>query len=374
MNPYNQLVNILLVITFLILAFVHISVAADEWQARGDGVKILSDDDQLIYRLERGYLDGVSKNFKNGIIEFELNVSHERAFFYVYFRKQSAAESEVVYIRTHKSDAPDTLQYSPVYQGRSAWQLYHGDRGTAPATLPLNEWVKVKLHVVGNQLSIWMGDNAEANIKDMALTGIDKPGSISFRGFIPRGSKVEHSGMIRNINIQRAADSEPELQTRLTLDEGVVAQYKVSPAFEVENKVSPQIPQNILDQEWNSLAVNSYGELELLKHRIIPRGARSWAVAADATLIAQESTQCQMDLGFSDAITLILNRKPVIVLDASYRYSDRRQQGLMHAQQASVFLDLKAGANTVQAIVADSFGGWGLQARLVNCQGVRTTL
>lgn len=370
MNSIKALVFLLVVSALLNLALARTAQAQENWEARGEGVETLQLDEQIAYRFVRGYLDGSRKDFKNGIIEFELNATHERAFFYVYFRKQSDAESEVVYIRTHKPNAPDTLQYSPVYQGKSAWQIYHGERGTAPASLPRDTWVKVKLAVLGDRLSVWVGENTEPNIKDMALTGIDKPGSISFRGFIPRGSLANHTAMVRNIKIQRLESMERTSSTELGLEEDAITHFSVSPAFEVNSKSSPQIPDNILNKDWQTVAADHHGVIELLKHRTIPEGTRQWAVAADVVLNVQAATQCQVDFGFSDAITLLLNDKPVFFADASYRYSDNRQQGVMHAQQMTVFLDLKAGENKLRTIIADSFGGWGLQARTVNCKGV----
>lgn len=355
------------------LFFISIAHAEQVWKIRSEGVEKLGSEDKTFYRFERGYLDSTSSNFKNGIIEFELKPTQERAFFYVYFRKQSAKESEQIYIRTHKSNAPDTIQYSPVYQGKSAWQLYHGEYGTATATLPTNDWVKVKLQVIGNKLTMWVGDNTEPNIKDMILRRSDEAGSISFRSFIPRGSAAKHAASLRNISVQHLPSSGTLIENNAEDNLSFVSAYKVSPAFEVLTKSSRQIPQEILEQEWNFVKTNAQGVLELLPNRTIPDGIRTWAVAADLTLEANTPTQCQIDLGFSDAINLILNGKPIFFADASYRYNTNRQEGLLHSKQISIFLALKAGQNDLRAIVADSFGGWGLQAQLIDCENVKAT-
>ena len=365
-----KLFTLLLISLFSSTLFMSIAHAEQVWEIRNEGIEKLGDGDNTVYRFERGYLDGTDSDFKNGIIEFELKPTHERAFFYVYFRKQSATESEEVYIRTHKSNAPDTIQYSPLYQGKSAWQLYHGENGTASATLPVDNWVKVKLQVIGNKFSMWVGNNPEPNIKDMKLSRSDEAGSISFRSFIPRGSAAKQVALIRNINIQHLPNSHAIIENKVEANPNIISEYKVSPAFEVLTKSSREIPQEVLKLEWNTVATNTQGVLELLPHRTIPKGIRTWAVAADLILNAKDPSQCQVDLGFSDAISLILNDKPVFYADASYRYDVNRQEGLMHAKQVSVFLDLKAGKNDLRAIVADSFGGWGLQTQLIDCEGV----
>lgn len=363
-----KLFNLLLISLFSLT--ISVANAEQVWEIRSEGIEKLGSGENTIYRFEHGYLDGTDSDFRNGIIEFELKPTHERAFFYIYFRKQSTTESEEMYIRTHKSNAPDTLQYSPLYQGKSAWQLYHGENGTASAPLPVDDWVKVKLQVIGNKLSVWVGNNLEANIKDMRLSRSDKAGSISFRSFIPRGSAAKHTAMVRNISVQHLPNSEAVIENETEINPSIISHYKVSPTFEVLAKSSREIPQEVLKQKWNSVTTNTQGVLELLKYRTIPKGIRTWAVAADVILDAKHPNQCQIDLGFSDAISLILNGKPVFFVDASYRYNANRQEGVMHAKQASVFLDLKPGKNAIRAIVADSFGGWGLQAQLIDCKGV----
>ena len=40
-------------------------------------------------------------------------------------------ENEEIYLRPHKTNLPDAIQYAPVFRGQSAWQLYHGPGNTA---------------------------------------------------------------------------------------------------------------------------------------------------------------------------------------------------------------------------------------------------
>lgn len=370
MRLFKSIHFLLLTMLSFLIASNCFAQANENWNVRGEGVEKFGIGDATSYRFTRGFLDGSGTSFKNGIIEFELKPNQERAFFYIYFRKQSETESEVVYIRTHKSNAPDTVQYSPVYQGKSAWQLYYANRGTASATLPADAWTKIRMQVVGKRLSMWVGENPEPVIKEMALNGIDKAGGISFRGNIPRGSAAKHTAMLRNIRIEHLGADDFQSDLAVPTNPGAILTYKVSPAFAVASKTSVQIPKDILNQEWSAVSTNAYGVLELLRHRIIPKGTRAWAVVADARIVAERATQCQVDLGFSDTITLSLNGKKALFVDASYRYRENRQEGLMHSKQVSVFLNLKAGSNHIRAVVADSFGGWGLQTQLIDCSGV----
>ena len=77
-----------------------------------------------------------------------------------------------------------------------------------------------------------------------------------------------------------------------------------------------------------------------------------------------------MELGFSDRVTAIVNGAPLFHGNASYDYPNRRD-GLIGFSQATLYLPLRAGANTVDFIVTDVFGGWGIMGRFPSLAGLR---
>lgn len=380
MNLLIKLSKVSLLLATIMYLYEGQAKAEQVWQVRDAGIETLNNDGINEYRITNGFLDAIDTDFKNGIIEFELKPTRHRAFFYVYFRQQgakAAKQSEAIYVRTHKPNAPDTIQYSPVFQGKSAWQLYYGESGTAPANWDLDAWTKVKIEIIGDTFSMWVGDNNKPNIDKMRLMGATKHGGLSFRGFIPRGSKAQYTASIRNIKITPFAQQQKGVLQAQASDnvktspkQHAINQYRVSEAFAVPTKSETQIPAAILAQPWKTVKTHANGLLEILRHRKIPKDARIWAVATKVTLRSNQAKVCQINLGFSDALTLFLNGNPQFFADASYRYRGNRQEGILHPEQATIFLNLKKGENTLNMIVADSFGGWGLQTHLLNCEGV----
>src|SRR5574341_1050999 len=59
----------------------------------------------------------------DGTIDLDVKVTRRRSFVYLLFRVLGEGEHEEVYLRPHKSGLGDALQYAPVWQGQSAWQL-----------------------------------------------------------------------------------------------------------------------------------------------------------------------------------------------------------------------------------------------------------
>jgi hypothetical protein len=343
------------------------SITANDWQLSTEGVKLETMDGQEVFHITSGELTANNVVLQDGIIEFDMFHSGQRAFFYVYFRQQSQLDSEVLYFRTHKSNAPDTIQYAPVFQGMSAWQLYHGDSGTASAELPAQRWIHVKLQIQGQLLTVWVGDNADPVMKDMPLSRAPVPGSVSIRGNIPRQSKASFSAYVRNIRIQPLPEKD-YVARQPDYGNSQLTQFVVSQMFAADKTPILKLPDAI--SPWTALPVQANGMLEFLRWRNVPDDLNSWAVAADTQLSSPRAQTCVLNVGFSDTLTLFLNDQALVFADASYRYIDDRQEGLLHGKQLSVFLPLKKGANQLRAIVADSFGGWGFTAAIAECEGL----
>lgn len=101
------------------------------WQLQGERTSVLTEDGRPVLEVEAGVADRRDIRFEDGTIDFDVQVTRRRSFVYGYFRNASEGEREEFYLRPHKSSLPDAVQYAPVWQDRSAWQLHHGPGGTA---------------------------------------------------------------------------------------------------------------------------------------------------------------------------------------------------------------------------------------------------
>jgi hypothetical protein len=70
-----------------------------------------------------------------------------------------------------------------------------------------------------------------------------------------------------------------------------------------------------------------------------------------------------LEFGFSDRAVVFLDRRPLFRGDDAYRTRDYRFLGSI-GWWDTVYLPLREGANELVVAVSETFGGWGLQARL----------
>jgi hypothetical protein len=103
----------------------------------------------------------------------------------VAFRVQDENNYEHFYLRAHQSGNPDATQYMPLFKGREAWQLYHGEGYSAAVNYVYDEWQHVKLVVQEKQMEVYVGDMGKPALFVPALKRPVQAGSLGITGGRP---------------------------------------------------------------------------------------------------------------------------------------------------------------------------------------------
>lgn len=346
------------------------------WELQGERTAIVKDGGRDVLQVETGFAHRRDVRFQDGTIDFDVQVSRRRSFVYVYFRAESDGEREEFYLRPHKSALPDALQYAPVWQGRSAWQLYHGPGGTAAVAFEPGVWTHVRIVVQGVRAALFLGDLDTPVLVVPKLARDPKPGFIAVGGFIPAdtagsGPAARFANVVIRPGVAAFDFTRAAADATTTTDEDVVRTWAVSQAFAPEAAAAtPSLPDAKLTGPFTPLQADPGGLLPLHRHVRVPQGSRLVAAVARVQVRASRAGVCTFDLGFSDIATAFLNGRPLAQFDASYSFDRPRREGLIGFDQARLFLPLTAGDNELAILVADGFGGWGVMGRFVGCDGI----
>jgi len=81
----------------------------------------------------------------DGVVEVDLAVTAERAFHGLIWRVQDAQGFESFFVRPHQVGNPDSIQYTPVNNGISSWQLFHGPASGPPVAFPIGGWFTIRV-------------------------------------------------------------------------------------------------------------------------------------------------------------------------------------------------------------------------------------
>lgn len=345
------------------------------WTLDGDPTTIVDEGGRRVLQVETGYAQRRDVNLMDGTIDFDVQLTDRRSFVYLYFRVVADGEREEFYLRPHKSQLPDALQYAPVWQGRSAWQLHHGAGATAAAGFEDGESTHVRVVMRGRQAALFVNDMTKPALLVPRLAREPQAGSIALAGFLP--ANVPGDGPIaRFSNVVVRPD------VTFDFDEAIAAAgatasasahsepFTVIRAWSVSSAFVPKemttLPAAEILGAFKRIETEQDGLVELHRHLKVPEGSRVSAAVARVNIRASEAGSYALDLGFSDIATVFVNGTPVYHGDASYSFDRPRREGLIGYDQARLYLPLRAGDNDVAVLVSDSFGGWGIMGRLVS--------
>lgn len=303
----------------------------------------------------------------DGVVEIDMAVTGERAFHGVVWRIRDEADRnyESFYVRPHQVGNDDSVQYNPVFNDVASWQLYHEPGFWAAVRFPIGEWFTVRVVFAGSRAEVFVGDLGApaleiAELKMPVVAGrigmlIGGPGL-----FVARFAYADAAPAFVGTN-----PLPPRLAGPLS---GIVPVWLVSDAF-VEPARSPtELGPRALDRHhWTRLHAEPTGlaNLAVLQGIVDDRNT----VWARTTIHAERAGVRAMALGFSDRATVYLNGVALYRGNDTYRSRDYRFLGSI-GWYDTVYLPLVTGANDLTIAVSESLGGWGLQGRFDNLDGI----
>jgi hypothetical protein len=345
-----------------------------QWVLSGDSTRIETVAGRFAVRMYNGSATRRDVQLKDGTIDVDVMTTRRRSFIYARFRMEDEGNSEEFYLRPHKSELPDAVQYAPVFRGQSAWQLYHGPRGTAAPAIDPGVWTRLRIVISGSRAAFFLGDTVTPTLV-VRLAREPRAGYVSLASFLP--ANTPGSGPIAwfsNVRVRPGAiDYSFRDAPDPPLPAGVVTRWTVGRAF-----VPTTLEPTAIDSTWTAgmqtVTTEPNGMVEMNRWIAMPAGLERSATGdvgavARVHITAEQAGIRRVQLGFSDAVTVFLNGRPLFHGDDSYQFLQRRD-GLIAFDQATLFLPLKAGSNELAVVVTDHFGGWGLMARFPEGSGL----
>jgi hypothetical protein len=303
--------------------------------------------------------------FTDGVIEYFCAFPDARAFVGATWRVQDAANREEFYIRPHQSGNPDANQYTPVFNGLSAWQLYHGEGYGTPVAYEFDTWFPVKIVVSGDQAEVFIGDLEKPALFVDDLKREEKSGAV--------GLAVPNFGAVRYADFRFETVDAPKLRGRVERERvaptGAVMKWKVSDPF-AETALESSIEISSSHKEdlgWTVLKSEPTGLANLSRVSVLSRETNT--VFARVTVVSDHAQSKTLAFGYSDRLRLFFNDRLLYTGNNGYRTRDYRYLGTIGYFDA-ITLPLEEGRNELWFAVSESFGGWGVQAAFEDTDGL----
>jgi hypothetical protein len=303
-------------------------------------------------------------SFADGRIEFDIALHGHASFAGIFFRGTSPDDYELIYLRPHRSRQWDALQYTPVFNGSAAWQLYSGDGYTAAAELPDNRWVHVRLEVSGYSARLFVDHAVEPQLVVRDLKRAWTRGQVGFWGSLGGAN-------FANLAISPVQSSEP-VRTDAPTPPGVISTWELSPVFDTARVPPDRLPGDEVPKiAWLKVSPEPSGFVNIARYRA-PVVAREVKPAADSrdvvfartVVTAGLPTRVRLVFAYSDAVHIFLNGRLLFQGDSRFRARDPGSLGIASLGPDVLYLDLKGGDNELIFAVSETFGGWGMAARI----------
>jgi sugar lactone lactonase YvrE len=299
--------------------------------------------------------------FENGVIEVDLAVTGARTYAGINFRMQSSQDLESFYVRPHRAGLyPDALQYTPVMNGISSWQVYSGEGYTAGTDIPENQWVHVRLEIMGQQARVFLGEDPEPALRIDHLEHGRSSGPIGLYG--------RRDGAAYFSNFAYSLDESLDFMPQYPRDmpPGMIDVWEISQVFsstEIDLDVYPD-RQELERFQWQPVTVEPSGIVNIARYAG-RRGMAPDCIFAKATVESDRARAARYLIGYSDYVTVFLNGESLFSGNSSYQSRDPSFLGILGTNDA-LYLPLREGGNELMLMVAEGFGGWAFMVQDAN--------
>ena len=338
---------------------VSVPFADEGWRIEAAEHEVVDHLGEQALRLKGGAAVLPDLDIANAMIEFDIAVTEERGFAGLVFRLQDDANFEHFYVRPHQSGNPDANQYTPVINGVSAWQLYHGPGYSTPAEYRFNDWIHIKVIYAGSQARVYI-DSDEPVLYVEDLKRDTHGGGI---GVHSANFSAVHFANFEYTQLANAYGFPARSSAAVEAPAGLIKNWQVSNVFDgsILDGVARLGQSQTADLSWVEVAAEAGGITNLAEAGALGEGRNT--VFARIVVEAESPGKKRLALGYSDAASVYVNGALVYRGDNTYMSRDYRYLGTIGLFD-SVVVPLQAGENEVWVAVSEAFGGWGIMGTL----------
>ncbi|GAB5551409.1 MAG: hypothetical protein Sapg2KO_10000 [Saprospiraceae bacterium] len=333
-------------------------MAASNWEVPENAVFERFDNrETLLLNGKRATLKNVQ--FTNGTIEVDIYANSIRSFAGITFRKQ-ADNMEEVYMRMHKSSQVDAVQYTPILNNESNWQLFRAYQ--AQVTFKDTGWNTLRIEIHNQSADVFVNDEKVLSIDQLRTD--QSSGEIGlFALFSNRFSNFRFTPKDTLDEIEK--NNNPSVDP----DASIITEWDITKAklYKAERIHF----DHFLEEEYLTVATEASGLLVISKYIKKPssgnfeRNAEAYIVASTNIQTDREETKL-FSFDYSDKILVYLNGKILFKGNNAFRAKGVQYMGHMDINTNQLYLPLKKGINKIHCVVIDQANGWGLMAKIKN--------
>ncbi len=305
--------------------------------------------------LKNGRATVKNLNFTNGFIEVDVYAKSIRSFAGISFREQDD-NLEEVYIRLHKSNQVDAVQYTPMFNNESNWQLYREYQ--ASTSFKDKGWNSLRIEVQNR--------SAEVFVNDIKVMTVDNLKTEQKEGII--GLWALFGNRFSNFRVMHSSNSEKEVATQTIINEdNIINRWEITKAYPYEE--GKVIFEDFSKEKYITVSTEASGLLPISKYvkkttfGSFEQNKEEYVVASITVHSTKNKTQI-FSFDYSDKVLVFLNGKLLFKGNNAFRQKGVQFMGHMDINTNKLYLPLKKGENKIHCVVIEKANGWGIIGKL----------
>lgn len=344
--------------------------SASRWTISPNGGSFAEEDGERILQLTGGSAALGDLLFESGTITFDVRLTPQPAFVGLRFRTRDR-DGEHVYFRPHRSGFWDAIQYQPVMNGSTTWQLYQVEGFSQAVELPATQWLPVRLEVRGAWAELYVGSATEPTMRMPLEHGVTAGGLAFTAGFRDGNPDRATAGAFRRLRVRHRPPAGDAHDDGAEPSDDLIRTWTVSDPIPVDALPITAIPP--VSGSARRVEAERHGVVNLNRYYAKVPGADRSAVTAQVTIDAPRAMRVPLAFDFSDDVSVFLGED--LLFSGSNGWQSRYPYYLgglrPDALTNTVWLPLRGGSNHLTLVVSDEAFGWGFVARLGESDGLR---
>ncbi|PCJ96093.1 MAG: hypothetical protein COA50_07890 [Flavobacteriaceae bacterium] len=331
----------------------NIEMLASNWNVPKDATFEIFDNRETLL-LTSGRATANNQKFKNGTIEVDVYANSVRSFAGITFRKQEH-NMEEVYMRLHKSNQVDAVQYTPIFNNESSWQLFREYQ--ARVNFKNKGWNALRIEVDNT--------SAEVFVNDKKVMSIDHLRTNQNAGEI--GLFALFSNRFSNFRFTPKKMGNSETVNRNPIDPNIITKWDITKAKPYKegalhfDDFSKEKYSTVTTEKSGLLPISKY--LKKTSSGNFEENTEDYTIAS-TTIHSNNGETKLFTFDYSDKIIVYLNGKVLFKGNNAFRAKGIQYMGHIDINVNKLYLPLKKGENKLHCVVIDKANGWGLIAKL----------
>lgn len=332
----------------------EIDMIASNWDLPSEAVFERFDNRETLL-LKKGRATIKNQKFSNGTLEVDVYANSIRSFAGITFRKQKESMEEV-YMRLHKSNQVDAIQYTPIFNNESNWQLFREYQGRV--SFKNTGWNTLRIEVNNKSAEVFVNDEKVMSVDHLATANV--AGEIGlFALFTNRFSNFRFT--------PKGTTENPETSNDHPIDPNIITQWEITEA-KLYNGAELRF-DDFLKEKYTTVTTEESGLLPISKY-VKKTSSGNFEqnnedyIIASTTVYSDSSETKLFSFDYSDKIIVYLNGKAIFRGNNAFRAKGIQYMGHMGINVNKLYLPLEKGENKLHCVVIDKANGWGLIAKL----------